>query len=321
MDSLEVLQQINILSSAILSNFNHITLKEYIDKYYIPFQKNAKTGANFKHILGQLNIISGYEFTDMTINTISENDIINFFNLLKKDRGIKQATINRYRSLLNHIFNTAIKDKVVNHNPVKYIKRYKEKSRDRVLNSNEIKALLQACSDSRNQELYYIVLVAIYTGMRYSNIVNMKKSNISGNVIYTGMRYSNIVNMKKSNISGNVYQLDGSETKSGKSQLIYLHQDLLNELNKYIKKYNTGDYFFKSKYISGSFKSACNKAGIDNFRFHDLRRTFATTLLYSDVNIFTISNMLGHSSLLMTQKYLANDSKKELDAINKLCFI
>ena len=234
----------------------------------------------------------------MTINTISENDIINFFNLLKKDRGIKQATINRYRSLLNHIFNTAMKDKVVNHNPVKYIKRYKEKSRNRVLSSNEIKALLQACSDSRNQELYYIVLVAIYTGMRYSNIVNMKRSNIKGNV----------------------YQLDGNETKSGKSQLIYLHQDLMNELNGYMK-YHTGSYIFKSKYILGSFKTACNKAGIENFRFHDLRRTFATTLLYNNVNIVTISNMLGHSSLLMTQKYLANDSKKELDAINKLCFI
>lgn len=298
MDSLEVLQQINILSSAILSDFSSITLKEYIDKYYIPFQKNAKTGANFKHILGQLNIIAGYDFTDKAINSITENDIVNFFNLLKKDRGIKQATINRYRSLLNHIFNTAMKDKVVNHNPVKYIKRYKEKSRNRVLSSNEIKALLQACSDSRNQELYYIVLVAIYTGMRYSNIVNMKRSNIKGNV----------------------YQLDGNETKSGKSQLIYLHQDLMNELNGYMK-YHTGSYIFKSKYILGSFKTACNKAGIENFRFHDLRRTFATTLLYNNVNIVTISNMLGHSSLLMTQKYLANDSKKELDAINKLCFI
>lgn len=42
MDSLEALQQINILSSAILSNFNSITLKEYIEDYYIPFQKNAK---------------------------------------------------------------------------------------------------------------------------------------------------------------------------------------------------------------------------------------------------------------------------------------
>ena len=298
MDSLEVLQQINILSSAILSNFNSITLKEYIERYYIPFQKNAKKETNYRHILGQLNIITGYNFTDMAINTISENDIINFFNLLKKDRNIKQATINRYRSLLNHIFNCAIKDRVVNHNPVKYIKRYKEKNRDRALNTNEIKALLETCRQSRNEELYYIVLVALYTGMRYSNIVNMKRSNIKGNV----------------------YQLDGNETKSGKSQLIYLHQDLMNELNGYMK-YNTGSYIFKSKYILGSFKTACNKAGIENFRFHDLRRTFATTLLYNNVNIVTISNMLGHSSLLMTQKYLANDSKKELDAINKLCFI
>ena len=298
MDSLEILKQINILSSAILSNFNSITLKEYIERHYIPFQQNAKTGANFKHILGQLNIITGYNFTDMAINTISENDIVNFFNLLKNDRNVKQATINRYRSLLNHIFNMAMKDKVVNYNPVKYIKRYKEKSRDRALNTNEIKALLETCRQSRNEELYYIVLVALYTGMRYSNIVNMKRSNISGNV----------------------YQLDGNETKSGKSQLIYLHQDLMNELNGYMK-YNTGSYIFKSKYILGSFKTACNKAGIENFRFHDLRRTFATTLLYNNVNIVTISNMLGHSSLLMTQKYLANDSKKELDAINKLCFI
>ena len=298
MDSLEVLQQINILSSAILSNFNSITLKEYIERYYIPFQKNAKKETNYRHILGQLNIIIGYDFTDKAVNTITENDIINFFNLLKKDRNIKQATINRYRSLLNHIFNTAMKDKVVNYNPVKYIKRYKEKNRDRALNSNEIKALLETCRQSRNEELYYIVLVALYTGMRYSNIVNMKKSNIKGNV----------------------YQLDGNETKSGKSQLIYLHQDLLNELNKHMQDFNR-DNIFITKRVKRSFKTACNKAGIENFRFHDLRRTFATTLLYKDVNIKTIQNMLGHSSIMMTERYLANDSKKELDAINKLCFI
>ncbi len=298
MDSLEALQQINILSSAILSNFNSIILKKYIEDYYIPFQKNAKKETNYRHILGQLNIIAGYDFTDKAINTVSENDIINFFNLLKNDRDIKQATQNRYRSLLNHIFNTAIKDKVVNYNPVKYIKRFKEKSRDRALNSNEIKALLQACSDSRNQELYYIVLVALYTGMRYSNIVNMKKSNIKGNV----------------------YQLDGSETKSCKGQLIYLHQDLMNELNNYMQAFNR-DNIFITKRVKRSFKTACNKAGIENFRFHDLRRTFATFLLYNNTNIKTIQNMLGHSSIMMTERYLANDSKKELDAINKLCFI
>ena len=298
MDSLEILQQINILSSAILSNFNHITLKEYIERHYIPFQQNAKKEKNFKDLLGKLNIILSYELVDKNITDITENDILNFFNLLKNDRDIKQATQNRYRTCLNHIFNIAIKDRVVNYNPVKYIKRYKEKSRDRALNSNEIKTLLETCRQSRNEELYYIVLVALYTGMRYSNIVNMKKSNIKGNV----------------------YQLDGNETKSGKGQLIYLHQDLMNELNKHIQAFNR-DNIFITKRVKRSFKTACNKAGIENFRFHDLRRTFATTLLYNDVNIKTIQNMLGHSSIMMTERYLANDSKKELDAINKLCFI
>ena len=299
MDSLEALQQINILSSAILSNFNSITLKEYIEDYYIPFQKNAKKETNYRHILGQLNIIAGYDFTDKAINAVSENDIINFFNILKSDRNIKQATQNRYRSLLNHIFNTAIKDKVVNYNPVKYTKKFKEISRDRALNSSEIKALLQACSDSRNQELYYIVMIALYTGMRYSNIVNMKKSNIQGNI----------------------YQLDGCETKSGKGQLICLHQDLLDELNKYMLEYDNGEYVFKTKEVKRSFKSALKQADIKYFRFHDLRRTFATTLLHNGTNIKVIQHMLGHSSIAMTERYLANDSKKELDASNKLCFI
>ncbi len=298
MNSLEILQQINLLSSSILSNLKPITLKEYIDSYYIPFQRNAKKETNYKHILGQLNIIAGYEFIDKAINTITENDIINFFNLLKNDRDIKQATMNRYRSLLNHIFNSAIKDKIISYNPVKYIKRYKEKSRNRTLNTNEINLLLGACKQSRNEELYYIVLVALYTGMRYSNIVNMKQSNIKGNV----------------------YQLNGSETKSGKSQLIYLHQNLLNELNKYMQAFNR-DNIFITKRIKRSFKTALLKAGIENFRFHDLRRTFATFLLYNNTNIKTIQNMLGHSSIMMTERYLANDSKKELDAINKLCFI
>ena len=56
-------------------------------------------------------------------------------------------------------------------------------------------------------------------------------------------------------------------------------------------------------------------------RFHDLRRTFATTLLHNGTNIKVIQHMLGHSSIAMTERYLANDSKKELDASNKLCFI
>ena len=298
----EILKQINELTSVLMSDNTDnekITLERYINDTYIPFQRNSKTERDFRDILGKLKIITSYTFVKKAIFDITENDIVNFFNLLKKDRKITQATQNRYRSCLSHIFNTAIKDKLIKENPVKYIKKYKEESRNRALNEFEVNALLEACKKSKNKELYYIVLAALYTGMRYSNIVNMKKSNIQGNI----------------------YQLDGCETKSGKGQLICLHQDLLDELNKYMLEYDNGEYVFKTKEVKRSFKSALKQADIKYFRFHDLRRTFATTLLHNGTNIKVIQHMLGHSSIAMTERYLANDSKKELDASNKLCFI
>ncbi len=298
----EILKQINELTSVLMSDNTDnekITLERYINDTYIPFQRNSKTERNFRDILGKLKIITSYTVVKKAIFDITENDIVNFFNLLKKDRKITQATQNRYRSCLSHIFNTAIKDKLIKENPVKYIKKYKEESRNRALNEFEVNALLEACKKSKNKELYYIVLAALYTGMRYSNIVNMKKSNIQGNI----------------------YQLDGCETKSGKGQLICLHQDLLDELNKYMLEYDNGEYVFKTKEVKRSFKSALKQADIKYFRFHDLRRTFATTLLHNGTNIKVIQHMLGHSSIAMTERYLANDSKKELDASNKLCFI
>ena len=298
----EILKQINELTSVLMSDNTDnekITLERYLNDTYIPFQRNSKTERNFRDILGKLKIITSYTFVKKAIFDITENDIVNFFNLLKKDRKITQATQNRYRSCLSHIFNTAIKDKLIKENPVKYIKKYKEESRNRALNEFEVNALLEACKKSKNKELYYIVLAALYTGMRYSNIVNMKKSNIQGNI----------------------YQLDGCETKSGKGQLICLHQDLLDELNKYMLEYDNGEYVFKTKEVKRSFKSALKQADIKYFRFHDLRRTFATTLLHNGTNIKVIQHMLGHSSIAMTERYLANDSKKELDASNKLCFI
>jgi len=67
----------------------------------------------------------------------------------------------------------------------------------------------------------------------------------------------------------------------------------------------------ESGYIEGvkrSFASACNKAGIEGLRFHDLRHTAATRMIENGANIVAVKEILGHSSLEMTMRYAQPDN-------------
>ena len=57
------------------------------------------------------------------------------------------------------------------------------------------------------------------------------------------------------------------------------------------------------KNIRKSFKSACSRAGIENFRIHDLRHTFASWLVMEGVPLFEVSKLLRHASIQMTERY------------------
>ena len=293
-----ILKQISFLSSSLLEQ-SPISLKSYILESYIPFIENkTKKLANLKSIKGVLNIILTYSIVDKELSLIDENDVVIFLNQVHKQRNVSYTTINRYRARLNAIFNHAIKSKAIYHNPVKNVPKTAEYHRDRFLSMEELFVFLEKCKESDNHELYPIVMVALYTGMRYSNIVNMRKSKI-----FDG-----------------VYNLDEKETKQGKSQKIILNTSLQQILNKFCADNDNGDYVFKCRYVKRSFYTALKRAGISNFRFHDLRRTFATYLLENGTNIKIIQNMLGHSSLSMTERYLSSNYKETLDAIEGLCF-
>jgi integrase len=55
--------------------------------------------------------------------------------------------------------------------------------------------------------------------------------------------------------------------------------------------------------VKRSFNTALRRAGIRDFKFHDLRHTFASHLVMAGVDITTISRLLGHKSLTMTLRY------------------
>ena len=72
--------------------------------------------------------------------------------------------------------------------------------------------------------------------------------------------------------------------------------------------------------VRKSFFTACKKSGIINFRFHDLRHTFASHLVMKGVDLATVKKLMGHSDIETTMIYshLAQDHLS--DVVSKLDF-
>ncbi|MFQ5456078.1 MAG: site-specific integrase, partial [Nitrospirota bacterium] len=67
--------------------------------------------------------------------------------------------------------------------------------------------------------------------------------------------------------------------------------------------HNTDGTKINKMRINRAFKLACRKAGIDNFRWHDLRHDFASQLVQGGVDLFRVQKLLGHKDGRMTQRY------------------
>ena len=70
--------------------------------------------------------------------------------------------------------------------------------------------------------------------------------------------------------------------------------------------------------IKSSFSSLLKRAGIKNFRFHDLRHTFASKLVMASVDLNTVGELLGHSDIKMTLRYAHLAPEKKREAVERI---
>jgi len=196
---------------------------------------------------------------------------------------VSPASVNRELACLKHMFTKAIEWRYVKVNPAKAVRRLKEPpGRLRYLSLDEIQALLKACSD----HIRPIVVTALNTGMRRSELFNLRWSDIDFK-----NRKITVVN-----------------SKNNESRIIPINQTLHEELSNLYQRAQ-GEYVFTRKDgrplkdVKKGFSSALKKAGIKNFRFHDLRHTFASHLVMQGVDLRTVQQIMGHKDIKMTMRY------------------
>ena len=114
-------------------------------------------------------------------------------------------------------------------------------------------------------------------------------------------------------------------TKSGRTRFINANGIVLEELRKLKKGAPADGYVFVNKKtgkpltdISTAFKTACKRSGIRNLRFHDLRHTFASRLVANGVDLITVKELLGHSTVKTTERYTHANQEQKRRAVDTL---
>jgi integrase len=178
-------------------------------------------------------------------------------------------------------------------NPALRLRKLKENpGRDRVLSEEEITRLLIASRESKSPYLYCVILLALTTGARQGEILNLEWKHI---------HFQNKIAYIK-------------ETKNGRPRSIALCDPVMEELKKlYEQRHPQKSLIFASKTAFGridikkAWQQALKRAGITNCRAHDMRHTFCTYAAAKGASNLQLQTATGHRTLNMLLQYTHMD--------------
>lgn len=289
-----------------IDHFKQRTLKEMIERYeqeYTAHRKYYPKGRD-KSIFKRLY---GYFGEACTLGEIEQK--IGGYEQWRKAGKVSPATIVKELGLLRTMFNIARKQwRWKLDNPVSDIRLPKVRNeRVRYLSEDEQKALLEALEASERKWLKPLVIIAMDTGLRLTNLCELKWSEV--------------------NLFGKMITIDADAMKNDDYLGVPL-TDRAFQIFKELKKtqclsghvfHDDGQALYDRK-VQRAFRKVLRKAEIKNFHFHDLRHTFASYLRQKGVDLHTISKLLGHKDLRMTKRYAHLNVDSLRSAISKLDF-
>ncbi len=289
---------------------NKTTFKELLDAYV----EKVKDQRFYQTSVSYFIPVLKKRFGEKLLSEIDYKALEDFRDERKKtptQHGTPRSerTVNIEMSILRRMFRKGVKWEMVEKNPFDNADDlfYKENNRrERALSEDEVKRLIDACP----KYLKPIVVTAIYTGLRKSDIFNLKWRDID--------------------LEKGLIRLE--EAKTGKTRNIVLNSDMITLLQSVPEKCQ---YVFPNKHgkpfkdIKRSFETALKEAKVEQsddrrykIVFHTLRHTCISLLTERGADTTAVKNYVAHASEEMTKHYthLSKEyARRTADILNGLC--
>jgi len=306
-----------------------VNLGAFIAEHYAPWAKaNQKAG---QATIDAIRVVFGGLF-DRELASLSPFD----FERIKSARlkaGIKPATVNRDLSRVRGALSRAVDWGMLASHPLRTVKQAKgaDDSRVRYLSQEEEAALRAALTEReatrrRQREsgnrwleergaaarpvwpaagftdhLLPMTILALNTGMRRGELLGLTWADV--------------------NLQACTLKISAGNAKSRKARHLPLNAEALDVLQRWrAQRAGTGLVFPSAGggrlgSIKRAWEALCESAGLRDFRFHDLRHTFASRLVMAGVDLNTVRELLGHADIRMTLRYAHLAPQKLANAV------
>jgi integrase len=265
---------------------------EYLERHSKPHKKTwAEDVSQFKTYLAK-------PLGNKKLSVIDRSSIATIHSSITKAGHV--TTANRVKALVSSVYGWAISAGLWHTNPATGIKLNKEKSRERFIQGDELPRFFQALADEQNDTMRDYFLISLLTGARRANVLAMRWAD---------------VNLDRAEWSI-------KETKNGTPHTVTLSPEVVDILHNR-KPSDDSVFVFPGYGKTGhlmepkkGWKRILARAGIDNLRIHDLRRTLGSWQAKTGASLAIIGKSLNHKNQNTTAIYARLDLDPVRDSVN-----
>jgi len=309
-----------VYSREYLGDKEPISLYEALDAFF----RTKQDTKNYRCLLSNIRTVKTYFDEGEMFHVIGTPEIERFVQQ-RKDEGRKSQTIHHSLHVIRGAWKHAkklgyrtvdIDWPVLRKDPCRklYLSKAQEKRLLEELHPNKVFGEMDSqnplfwCEEKRQarQDNYDFVITLLDLGCRYMEAATLEKTKID--------------------LTNRTIELYRSKVEN--HSILYMTDRLYEVFKRRLSTDNQSKYVFTNKrgghrnHATTGIRKAMNRAGLEEFRIHDLRHSLASKLVQNGMTLQEVSEILGHSNISMTMRYAhleSNDTaKKARDVLNHL---